>query len=321
MGKSGAAGRARPTGKVKKMLDQSRKATFRTVMAQGQVFTPCVWDCYSAKAAEMAGFKAILLSGASLGFSMSGVPDLGLHNQEELVWATDRISDYSPLPLIIDADDGFGDVVQAYRTCRRLAKAGAAAILLEDTPNERGSARFGRAMEAATLAGKVDGNVPHEVISKELWLAKIKAALEACEGSDCVVIARTESKLEKGLEDAIERCVRAEELGVEMTYVHGLRTLDECKQVAAALPGWKMFGDVATVNGVPFVELDDIAALGFNLVTMHYLEKGSMYGMLDFGKHVFRDRSTRYADEHTMGGLTKEEQRAAQERDRGWVEF
>ena len=229
MGKSGAAGRARPTGKVKKMLDQSRKATFRTVMAQGQVFTPCVWDCYSAKAAEMAGFKAILLSGASLGFSMSGVPDLGLHNQEELVWATDRISDYSPLPLIIDADDGFGDVVQAYRTCRRLAKAGAAAILLEDTPNERGSARFGRAMEAATLAGKVDGNVPHEVISKELWLAKIKAALEACEGSDCVVIARTESKLEKGLEDAIERCVRAEELGVEMTYVHGLRTLDECK--------------------------------------------------------------------------------------------
>ena len=231
-------------------------------MSQGQVFTPCVWDCYSAKAAEMAGFKAILLSGASLGFSMSGVPDLGLHNQEELVWATDRIADYSPLPLIIDADDGFGDVVQAYRTCRRLAKAGAAAILLEDTPNERGYARFGRAMEAATLAGKVDGNVPHEVISQELWLAKIKAALEACEGTDCVVIARTESKLEKGLDDAIERCVRAEELGAEMTYVHGLRTLDECKKVAAALPGWKMFGDVATVNGVPFVELDDIAALG-----------------------------------------------------------
>ena len=93
----------------------------------------------------MAGFKAILLSGASLGFSMSGVPDIGLHNQEELVWATDRISDYSPLPLIIDADDCFGDVAQAYRTCRRLAKAGAAAILLEDTPNERGYARFGRA--------------------------------------------------------------------------------------------------------------------------------------------------------------------------------
>ena len=287
------------------MLDQSRKATFRTVVSQGQVFTPCVWDCYSAKAAEMAGFKAILLSGASLGFSMSGVPDLGLHNQEELVWATDRIADYSPLPLVIDADDGFGDVVQAYRTCHRLAKAGAAAILIEDTPNERGSARFGRAMEAATLAGKVDGNVPHEVISQELWLAKIKAALEACEGTDCVVIARTELKLEKGLEDAIERCVRAAELGAEMTYVHGLRTLDECKKVATALPGWKMFGDVATVNGVPFVDARRHRRARLQ-PGHHALSREGLDVRHDrLRQACVRDRSTRYADEHTMGGLTQ----------------
>ncbi|MGV1898292.1 lyase [Agrobacterium vitis] len=302
------------------MFDKRPRTTFRELFSKEQVFTPCVWDCYSAKAAEMAGFKAILLSGASLGFSMSGVPDMGLHNQEELIWATDRIADYSPLPLIIDADDCFGDVAQAYRTCRRLAKAGAAAILLEDTPNERGYARFGRAMEAATLAGKVDGNVDHPVVSQELWLAKIKAALDACAGTECVVIARTESKLEKGLDDAIERCVRAEELGAEMTYVHGLRTLEECQKVAKALPGWKMFGDVATVDGKAFVELDDIAALGFNMVTMHYLEKGSMYGMMDFGRRVFADRSTRYSDDHTMGGYSKEEQRQMLERDIGWMD-
>jgi len=302
------------------MINKKPKKTFRDVVSKGQAFTPCVWDCYSAKAAEMAGFETILLSGAALGFSMSGMPDLGLHNQEELVWATDRIADYSPLPLIIDADDGFGDVVQTYRTCHRLAKAGAGAILIEDTPNERGYARFGRAMEAATLAGKVDGNVPHEVVSQELWLAKIKASIEACAGTDCVVIARTESKLEKGLDDAIERCLRAEQLGAEMTYVHGLRTLEECEKVAKVLPGWKMFGDVATVNGIPFVGLDEIAALGFNLVTMHYLERGSMYGMMDFGKHVFGERSTRYSDEHTLGGLTPAEQREMMQRDRGWLD-
>ncbi|NEJ22445.1 lyase [Rhizobium leguminosarum] len=302
------------------MIGNRKKVKFRDLVSRKQVFTPCVWDCYSAKAAEMAGFEAILLSGASLGFSMSGVPDLGLHNQEELVYATDRIADYSPLPLVIDADDGFGDVVQTFRTCYRLAKAGAGAILIEDTPNERGYARFGRAMEAATLAGKVDGNVPHEVVSQELWLAKIKASIEACEGSDCVVIARTESKLEKGLDDAIERCVRAAALGAEMTYVHGLRTLEECRKVAKELPGWKMFGDVATVNGVPFVRLEEIEALGFNLVTMHYLEKGSMYGMMDYGRHVFNDRSTRYADEHSMGGMTPAEQKASLERDSGWLD-
>ncbi|MGO6665598.1 isocitrate lyase/PEP mutase family protein [Rhizobium ruizarguesonis] len=302
------------------MIGNREKVKFRDLVSRKQVFTPCVWDCYSAKAAEMAGFEAILLSGASLGFSMSGVPDLGLHNQEELVYATDRIADYSPLPLVIDADDGFGDVVQTFRTCYRLAKAGAGAILIEDTPNERGYARFGRAMEAATLAGKVDGNVPHEVVSQELWLAKIKASIEACQGTDCVVIARTESKLEKGLDDAIERCLRAAALGAEMTYVHGLRTLEECRKVAKELPGWKMFGDVATVNGVPFVRLEEIEALGFNLVTMHYLEKGSMYGMMDYGRHVFKDRSTRYADEHSMGGMTPAEQKASLERDSGWLD-
>ncbi len=301
------------------MFRHEGRSTFRELVAREQILTPCVWDCYSAKAAEMAGFKMTLLSGASLGFSMSGVPDLGLHNQEELIWATDRIADYSPLPLVIDADDGFGDTINAYRTSRRLAKAGAGAILIEDTPNERGSGRFGTAMEAATRAGRVDGNVPHPVVSQELWLSKIKASLDACAGTDCVVIARTESKLELGLDDAIERCLKAEELGAEMTYVHALRTLEECQKVAKALPGWKMFGDVATVDGVPFVRLEEIAALGFNLVTMHYLEKGSMYGMLDYGRHVFKDQTTAYADDHTMGGLTKAQQRDAMERDRGWL--
>jgi len=300
-------------------MHQKDRVTFRALVARQQVLTPCVWDCYSAKAAELAGFDAILLSGASLGFSMSGVPDLGLHNQEELIWATDRIADYSPLPLVIDAEDGFGESVNAYRTCARLAKAGAAAILIEDTPNERGSARFGRAMDAATRAGRVDANVPHPVVSQEQWLSKIKASLDACSGTDCVIIARTESKLELGLDDAIERCLRAAELGAEMTYVHALRTLDECRKVASALPGWKMFGDIATVDGVPFVRLEDIEGLGFNLVTMHFLEKGSLYGMLDYAGHVARERSTVYADNHTMGGLSPEEQREVQQRDRGWL--
>ena len=123
------------------------------------------------------------------------------------------------------------------------------------------------------------------------------------------------------LAEAIERCVLAAELGAEMTYVHALGSLEECQKVAKALPGWKMFGDVYTFNGAPLVELDDIAQLGFNLVTMHPLEKGSTYGMLDFGKRVLQDRNTKYADEHTMGGLTPEQQREAQHmQDFGWLE-
>src|SRR5207249_3544496 len=154
---------------------------------------------------------------------------------------------------------------------------------------------------------------------QELWLSKIKASLDACSGTDCVIIARTESKLELGLDDAIERCVKAAELGAEMTYVHALRTIDECRKVAAVLPGWKMFGDIATIDGVPFVRLEDMEALGFNLVTLHFLEKGSMYGMLDYAKNVAKERSTAYADSHTMGGLSPDEQKQVQDRDRGWL--
>jgi methylisocitrate lyase len=295
------------------------RATFKTLCATEQVFTPCVWDCFSARAAELAGYKAIFLSGSSLAFSLSGLPDMGLHNQEELVTAAQRIADFSPLPLLVDADDGFGDTVNAYRTCRRLAKGGAMGLTLEDTTNFRGARRFVPAMQAAH--NLVDGNVPHEAVSRELWLSKIKAALDATADTDCLVIARTESKLGLGFEEAIERCLLAAELGAEMTYVHAMGSLDECRRVAAALPGWKMFGDVYTVNGVPMVELDEIAKLGFNLVTMHPLEKGMNYGMLEFGRRCLEDRNTRWVDEHTMGGLSPERQREVQHmQDFGWLD-
>ena len=86
-------------------------------------------------------------------------------------------------------------------------------------------------------------------------------------------------------------------------------------------PAGRCSGTSRRSTGSRSCELEDIEPLGFNLVTMHYLEKGSMFGMLDYGRHVFRDRTTAYADDHTMGGLTKEEQAAVMERgDRRWLD-
>jgi 2-methylisocitrate lyase-like PEP mutase family enzyme len=289
------------------MLRTEETPSFRTLFSQGQVLAPGVWDCFSARAAALSGFKAIMLSGSFTGFSQSGFPDIGLHNQEELVWAVERITDFSPLPLMVDADDGFGDAINAYRTCRRLAKAGAKALTLEDTTNRRGAWRFVPQMRAAAQAGGIDGNVPHEALDRKAWLSKISAALEATADTDCLVIARTESKLGVGFEEAIERCLLATELGAEMTYIHGLGTLDECRRVAEVLPGWKMFGNVGTRGGVPTVTLDELAPLGFNLVTMHIFEKAAVYGMYDVGSHVLADRTTRYADEQAVGDLARDQ--------------
>ena len=144
---------------------------------------------------------------------------------------------------------------------------------------------------------------PHQVVPREEFLSKIRAALEAVKNTDCMVIARTEALVSPlGMDEAIERCVAARELGAEMTMVIGLKTLEQGRRVAERDPGWKMWPDVGVTNGKTDVELADIEKLGFALVTMHYTEKGAMFGMLDYGMRTIQDQSTVYIDEHDFDG-------------------
>ena len=276
---------------------ENRK-TLRELVAEKQVFAPCVWDIMSARAAEQAGFEATLLSGGALAEWVCGKPDIGLITSDDLVRATEYIAFASPLPCCVDADDGYGETpLHAYRTTKRLVEAGASSFTLDDTTGYRGYNRWG----AQLRGGAQDGTMTHPAVSRKVWLAKTKAGLEACADSDCMLIARTESKLQYGLDEAIERCMLAEELGAEMTLVIGLMNLEEGKKVAEHVKGWKMWPDVGSTNGVPDVELDDIEKLGFNFVTCHILEKAAMWGMIDFGKHAYQDKSLAYHDTHTMG--------------------
>lgn len=270
-----------------------------------QIFAPCVWDCRSAHAAEMAGFKALLLSGGQVAESICGVPDIGLITADDLVYMTERVCAYSPLPVIVDADDGFGDTpLTTYRLIKRLIAAGAKGCTLDDTTGIRGWNRWGAAM----MGGYVDGSIDHKSVSRERWLAKVKAALKAAEGTDFLVIARTECKLKLGLDEAILRTQMARELGAQMTLIIGLKTIEEAKKVGEADPGHKMWPDVMSKNGVPDVVLSDVEPYGFSFVTCHFLEKAMMYGAAEYSRHVLADRNTVYADMHDMGGLTPEEQ-------------
>jgi methylisocitrate lyase len=295
-------------------VKKSTKVTLRELVAREQVFAPCIWDCRTARIAEIAGYKAALLSGGQLAESVCGLPDIGMLTADDLVQASEWICGYSPLPIIIDADDGYGETpLNAYRTTRRVARAGAMALTLDDTTGFRGYNRWG----AQFAAGCKDGQINHPVVPMKDWLAKIRASLAACEGTDCMVIARTESKLKYSLDEAIERCVRARELGVEMTLIIGLKTLEEGRKVAKHDIGWKMWPDVSSRNGVPDVELRDLEPLGFNLVTVHYLEKASMYGMMDYSRHVIRDHTTVYADQHDMG-MSEEERKKCMDMSVDW---
>lgn len=274
------------------------RKSLRELVAEKQIFAPCIWDVFSAQSAEQAGFEATLLSGGALAEWVCGMPDVGLITADDLVRQTEYICSVSPLPCCVDADDGYGETpLHAFRTVERLVKAGASALTLDDTTGYRGYNRWGGQLRG----GASDGTMNHPTVSRAEWLSKIKASLEATAGTDCMVIARTECKLRDGLDEAIERCLLARELGAEMTLIIGLMNIEEAEKVAKYVPGWKMWPDVGSTNGVPDVELDDIDALGFNFVTCHILEKGAMYGMLDIGARCLRERSMAYHDTHTMG--------------------
>ena len=272
-----------------------KRVTLRELVADHQVFAPCIWDVFSARAAEQAGFEATLLSGGALSGCYHGQPDIGLMTADDLVRATQFVTAASPLPCIIDADDGYGESpLLAYRTAYRLAHAGAMSMTVDDTTGIRGYNRWGMQLRR----GDPFGTIEHPCVDRKTWLAKMKACLEACEGTDCMLIARTEAALQYGLDEAIERCLLARELRAEMTLVIGLMNQEQAEYVAKYDKGWKMWPDVATFHGVPDVELKDIEPLGFNLVTTHILEGGAMSGMVNFGKHVLEDQSTIYPDTH-----------------------
>ena len=234
---------------------------------------PCVYDCASARAVELVGFKAMMLSGGELSLAMNGVVDYGFTNLNDIEWMVSRISQTSPLPLAVDIEDGFGGPLAVYRTCKRLVRAGAQALQLEDSSD----------MEEST-----------SLLPREAYYAKVKAAVAALKGTDCILIARTNADPSTQLDEGCERCRHAIELGADMTTVVKLSNLEDAKHVARQVPGWKMYPDVKGRSGVPEVTVDEIYPLGFNFMTMHYLLKAAMDGMLEHGKQNFAQQGCLY---------------------------
>lgn len=276
----------------------------RDLLKEGQVWAPCVWDCVSAKAAEVAGYKAIILASSVFSWARAGLPDLSMLSLDEWQAAVELITESSPLPLIIDYEDGFGQTPShVFRSAKALARAGAQGLILYDTSAFRGTER-GFVMDESHVEGWYT-----KVIPTEDWLAKVKAAVVACEGTDCIIIAATAALASPfspyTLDEAIERTVLAREMGAEMTFTaipHWQKdgNLESCRKIAQKLPGWKMYGDLCTGDKV---SLDELRELGFNFVGAHFLHTGAYYGMVDVAMHNMQNRDTVYSENY---GLEKE---------------
>lgn len=255
---------------MKNFYKQSVNSTLRDLLKEGPVLAPCVYDCMSAKVVEQIGFKAMCLSGGNLAMSLIGVPDIGLVSFGELLDAVRRITCYSKLPMIVDIDTGFGNELNIVRTCERIANAGAMAVHLEDQVSPK-------------RCGHMTGR---EVLGRDEYISRLKAAKFALEGTDCMLIARTDSYSVLGVEEAIWRNKAAYDLGVDVSFTEGTRTMKDIERIGKEVPGLKMFG-MNSMGASPKVTFRELVDFGYQLVTAHFVKVGALKGMFKLGQYLY----------------------------------
>ncbi len=282
-----------------------KKVTAKELFESGeQIFAPCVYDAMTARAAERSGYKCMMLSGGAVAYSMDGQPDMAFGTVDEILVAVESITNAVDIPLVADFDDGYAESPAViYRNVKRLIRAGASAFTLEDATGIRGFERMEYYRANPQEENPARTHPETAIISREAWLSRIKAALAACEGTDCICIARTHAAGAYGWEEALVRVQLARKLGAPMTMIGGTRVLDDGKSWAAVDPGWKMWPDVTLIDDKPAVELADIKGLGFNFVTMHVFEKAALFGMHRYGVHDWKERNVVFSSTYDMDGL------------------
>jgi methylisocitrate lyase len=180
------------------------------------IVLPGVFDALSAKIAEQVGFEAMFQTGYGSSAALLGMPDFGLLNSGETVDNAMRIVRAVRVPVLIDADTGYGNPLNVWRLVRDLESLGAAGIFLEDQVWPK---RCGH------MVGK-------DVISKDEYIPKLKAALEARKSKDFIIVARTDARAPIGLDEAIERGKAYRKAGADVIFVEAPRSLEELKKVA-----------------------------------------------------------------------------------------
>jgi len=202
----------------------------------------------AARMAERAGHRAIYLSGGGLAANSLGVPDLGISGLEDLLVDVRRITDASSLPLLVDADTGFGSAFNIARTVRSLSRAGAAGMHIEDQ-----------------VAAKRCGHRPNKaLVSQAEMVDRIKAAVDA-RTDDFVIMARTDAVAAEGMEPAIERVCACVEAGADMVFPEALSTLEEYRAFRAAV-GVPVLANITEFGRTPLFSTEELGKAGVDIV-------------------------------------------------------
>jgi 2,3-dimethylmalate lyase len=214
------------------------------------VLAPGCYDALGARLIEEAGFPAAYMTGFGSAASRLGRPDVGLMTMTEMVDNARRIVEAVDIPVIADADTGYGNSINVIRTVREYEAAGVAAIHLEDQVMPK-------------KCGHMDGK---QVVGVDEMAAKIAAAVAARRSPEFLIIARTDARAVEGLDDALARARRYREAGADVLFVEAPQSVGEVEAVAEAFPDVPLLFNYAEGGKTPAVDYEFLRGLGFSLV-------------------------------------------------------
>jgi 2-methylisocitrate lyase-like PEP mutase family enzyme len=248
--------------------------------APGIRVMPCCFDALSARLIEAAGFPLTFMSGFAVSAARLGLPDTGLISYGEMLDQGRNICDAVSIPVIGDADTGYGNPLNVKRTVSGYAQAGFACAMIED-------------QVAPKRCGHTRGK---EVVSREEAAARIRAAVAAREeGADILVMARTDARFGHGFDEAIERCRIFADLGADILFFEAPRSEDEMRRLCADLPGPKM-ANMVEGGDTPILPPAQLEEMGFKIVAYPLT-------LLSVAVTAMRDALSALAEAKTPSGL------------------
>ncbi len=224
-----------------------RKARLRELLAARRlVMAPGVFDCLTARIAERCGFEAVYMTGSGVSISRLGVPDYGLLSFTEVLDQAKRIADVTALPVIADADTGYGGALNVVRTVREMERAGIAAIQIED-------------QQWPKRCGHEPGR---QVVTTREMVGRIKAAVDARVDPALLIVARTDARTTHGLEEALARAHACREAGADVIFVESPESVEEMRRVTREVSGPALSNQVEG-GRTPLLPAAELQALGF----------------------------------------------------------
>ena len=225
--------------------------TIRELMGKGGILlAPGIYDALSGLIATQTGAEAVYLSGASLAYTRFGRSDIGLVSVSEVHDTLAAITDRIDTPVIVDADNGFGNALNVQRTVRYFERAGASAIQLEDQSFPK-------------RCGHLDGK---KLISRGEMIGKVKAALDARHSDDTLIIARTDARAVEGLDAALDRAEAYREAGADVLFIEAPQSIEEmqrlCNQFRGRIP---LLANMVEGGKTPIKSAGDLAELGYSI--------------------------------------------------------